>query len=203
MIGYLSGELIDVSEQHAVVNVGGVGYEVYIGKSPCFDLPHVGGHVKVWIHTHVREDQISLFGFNTSSQRKLFVMLTSITGVGPKLGYALIGQFDEASLISAIASGDAVMLKSVPGVGNKMAERILLELREKIGGLAVLGSTMNSIPGSPSTSVWGDLIDAMLGLGFPEQRVKNVVRLLQTEHASEPLSLDQLVKTALQKINSC
>ena len=200
VIGYLSGKLIEHADQNVIIDVQNVGYEVYVGKSPCCDLPHLGGNLSVWIHTHVREDQISLFGFRTPQQRRLFVLLNTISGVGPKLAYAILGQFNESQLVRAIGSGDAALLKSVPGVGKKMAERIVLELSEKLGGLVglELGSA-HTVVGS----IWGDLVDALTGLGFPEPKIKNVIRLLQSEYVDNQPPLDQLVKTALQKINAC
>lgn len=201
MIGYLSGKFIELSDQHAVVLVAGVGYEVYVGKAPCFDLPHLGESVSIWIYTYVREDQISLFGFGNPAQRRLFLQLTSISGVGPKLGYAILGQADERTLAQAIVAGDSGLLRSVPGIGKKMAERIILELGEKLSDQ--VGLTELPGGGGKRSSVWGDLTHALSGLGFADTRIRNVVRLLQSECASEVPALDELIKMALQKINSC
>lgn len=200
MIGYLSGKLLRIGDQDITLDVGGVGYEVFVGKTTAGMLGREGNTVPLWIHTHVREDQISLFGFRTVQQRSLFQTLLTVSGVGPKLAHAMVDQFDAGQLIEAITLGDSRQLQAVPGIGRKMAERMILELKERI---SVSWRDLAPGPSTDRVRVWEDLVQALTGLGFPDVKIRNVVRLLKKERQDDGLGLDEILKQALQKINQC
>ncbi|MCB1051613.1 MAG: Holliday junction branch migration protein RuvA [Acidobacteria bacterium] len=202
MIGSLNGTLTHLEDAFALVEVNGVGYEVFIGKGPRFSLPPVGSSVRLYIHTHVREDQIALFGFPSPAHRALFKKLNTVTGVGPKLAFAVVATLSPKAIVDALILGDVRSLSSVSGVGKKMAERMVLDLKSQLDDLALLVGTASPGETPGLAPVWLDLTNALSGLGFPEAKIRNVIRLLQAE--AEPDSdLNALLKLALQKINQC
>jgi Holliday junction DNA helicase RuvA len=185
------------------LDVGGVGYEIYVGKNPRLPKPGEDGLVTFWIHTYVREDQFSLYGFPSLEQRAVFRKLTTVTGVGPKLALAVISTLDARAVVEAVNRSDLRTLSSVSGVGKRVAERIALELKGKLDDLALLVGAGDS--GFPVTAiaVWQELAAALEGLGFPETRIRTVLRWLQDEPDTAQADLQTLLKRALQKINSC
>ncbi len=199
MIGHLKGTLIALSDQTAVIDVNGLGYEAFIGG---IEAPAVGETVSLWIHTHVREDQITLFGFKEQIQKKVFLTLLGITGIGPKLAMAVVSQMTPHELIDAVTLGNAKMLTTIPGVGKKMAERMILELKDKLAG-AVKTHEWGAVGGEADGVVWRELTEALSGLGFPDSSVRNVITLLRQELSGQTPALDRLLKRALQKIKNC
>src|SRR5438552_8114820 len=132
MIAYLNGKLLLKSTNLAVVDVGGVGYEVQIPISTYYELGELGSQAVLQIHTHVREDAILLFGFHTALEKELFLRLISVSGVGPKLALTLLSGLSAEELVRAIVTGNLVQLTGIPGVGRKTAERLSMELRDKL-----------------------------------------------------------------------
>jgi len=132
MIARLSGTLIEKHPNQAIVDVGGVGYEVTIPISTYSSLPDAGAAVRLRIHTHVREDALALYGFLTEDEKALFEKLISVSGIGPTLGVKVLSGLAAADLIQAIRKGEVERLVRIPGVGKKTAERIVLELRDKL-----------------------------------------------------------------------
>jgi Holliday junction DNA helicase RuvA len=139
MIAHLSGTLLSKQATSVIVDVAGVGYEVTIPVSTFYDLEDVGVNVQLRIYTHVREDALQLFGFKTARERELFLKIISVTGIGPKLGITLLSGMSADELIASIRTNNLARLTLIPGVGRKTAERLILELREKI---AVLSSDL-------------------------------------------------------------
>jgi len=199
MIGRLTGKLASLVDQVALIDVNGVGYEVYVGAA---SIGETGEPATLWIHTHVREDQMTLFGFAEQIQKKVFLTLLGISGVGPKLAMAVVSQMSPQELIDAVAIGNAKLLTSVPGVGKKMAERIILELKDKLAG-AVKSHQWNLAAGGADAALWRELTEALGGLGFTDHSVRNVITLLRQELAGQTPPLNQLLKLALQKIKNC
>ena len=136
MIAQLSGKLIHKQPNTVIIDVGGVGYDVTIPVSTFYELGEPGADVSLKIHTHVREDTIQLFGFWTGREKELFLKLTSVSGVGPKLGITMLSGMPAGELITAITNNDLVRLTSIPGVGRKTAERLVVDLRDKIAALS-------------------------------------------------------------------
>lgn len=195
MIGYLHGTLIFSDEQLLTVLVNGMGYEVFVGNSSHWQSVNLEDEISVWVHTHVREDQLSLFGFPSVEHRQWFKFLTTVSGVGPKIAMAMICSLSPEEIYASIRDGHPAGLTSVSGVGKKMAERIILELKSKLGSIP-----MSSEPAGGS--VWRELADALIGLGFPDTKIRAVIKLLQ-ENEDPGTGLNHLLKTALQKINQC
>lgn len=203
MIGYLSGKMLAVEGQTLILDVQGVGYEITLGPNQNASF-EAGKSVAFWIFTYVREDQLVLYGFSEKIQKKLFLVLLQVTGVGPKLALAIVSQLSAKELIDAILLGQVKSLCSVTGVGKKLAERLILELKDKLGQLMSGSEPDQGRTGTiEDATIWRDLLDAMSGLGFADSQIRNVLKLARSEFADKPLEINQLLKFCLQKIKNC
>jgi len=176
MIAHLRGTLLEKHPNQAVVEAGGVGYDVTIPISTYTALGEPGTEVRLRIHTQVREDAIALFGFTTAQEKALFEKLTSVSGIGPKLAITVLSGIQAAELVRIIRSGDVPMLVRVPGIGKKTAERIVLELRDKL-------ETLGAGPASPKAAaapimepIEADVISALTNLGAQQGAAELAVR---------------------------
>src|ERR1700741_4699724 len=138
MIAHLSGTLLTKQATSVILDVGGVGYEVTIPLSTFYDLEDIGKPVQLRIYTHVREDTLQLFGFKTIRERELFLKIISVSGIGPKLGITLLSGMSADDLIASIRTNDLARLTLIPGIGRKTAERLVIELREKVAALTTV-----------------------------------------------------------------
>lgn len=164
MIAHLSGALFEKHLQRLIVNVGGVGYEVHVPLSTHYVVGDVGAQVALHVHTHVREDALQLFGFATTLELTLFERLIGISGIGPKVALGVLSGIEPSDLVRAIRHGDLARLTSIPGVGKKTAERIVIELRDRLPpGLApeTIGAD-----GPDGHDVRGDVVSALGNLGY-------------------------------------
>lgn len=194
MIARLHGTLIEKSPTECIIDVNGVGYGVFVPLSVLDRLPPAGQACTVVIHTHVREDQLTLFGFSDVDERALFRLLIGISGVGPKIALACLGGLDAARVTQAIIQEDAKALSSVPGIGKRTAERIILELKEKVTRLNPgVSQTPASAPGLD------DLHSALRNLGYKE---KDVDRLITGLADKAHLGFEALLREALQRLNA-
>ena len=186
MIGYLKGTLIKSSPNRVLLDVRGVGYEVHIPLSTYYELQktEAAGSVAFHIHTHVRDDVLALFGFWTERERQLFERLISVSGIGPKLAQTVLSGMVPDDLLAALATGDARRLSSIPGVGKKTAERMILELRDKVQSLAA------ELPDEPMV-VETDLVQALVGLGYKSAAAQRAVAAVAKEQPAAPFA-DQL-----------
>ena len=197
MIGWLSGTLNQCTDDRIIVQVGGVGYVVQLPLGMGASLV-VGEPVTLYIYTHVREDALALFGFATEEELDAFETLIKVTGVGPKLGHAILGSLSLQSLAEAIDGGDIGMLKRVPGVGKRVAERLALELKGKIrgsgsGAQAQLGvRAVRHVAGD----VYKDLESALLNLQYRKKEVDAALSQVQSELPDET-DFDALLRAAL------
>ena len=168
MIAHITGKLISKQPHAVIVDVNGVGYELSVPLSTFYDLGEPGADVSLRVHTHVREDALQLFGFRTDREKQLFLAVTSVTGIGPKLGITLLSGLSADELIRAIRDNNLAKLVSVPGVGKKTAERLVVELRDKMTKLAA--STQTESVSSDYTPVANamseDIISALVNLGY-------------------------------------
>jgi holliday junction DNA helicase RuvA len=175
MIAFLSGALLEKHPNQVIVDVGGVGYDVTIPVSTFSHLPEPGAGVKLRIHTHVREDAISLFGFLTQDEKALFERLISVSGIGPKLAITILSGLNAADLIAAIRRGELDRLVRIPGIGKKTAERMVLELRDKMP--AATGDEPPSEPATITLSATDqDVLSALLNLGCGRPQAETAVR---------------------------
>lgn len=190
MIGQLHGQVVDKDMERVLLDVAGVGYEIACPLTVLDRVPPKGNAATLAIHTHVREDQITLFGFSSFPERQIFRQLISISGIGPKIGLACLSGMDRDALISAITSGDVKRLTTIPGLGKRTAERLILELRDKLGGLAVAAK--------PNNTNLSDLESALKNLGYKAKDVENLCTDLAKDSAD--LSFEALLREALKRL---
>ena len=197
MIGYLEGRLKQLDATRAVVLAGGVGYEVHISLSTYYGLE---GHseVSLEIYTHVREDTLSLYGFATGDEKFAFEKLISISGIGPTLAQKILSGIDAPDLADAIARNDARKLSSIPGVGKKTAERICLELRDKL--VFAEGQRGAAVAATPTrSSIDDDVISALVNLGYKQAQAEMALTNARKELGNEA-ELSALLKGALRQL---
>ena len=198
MIAHLEGLLFEKSTQSAIINTGGVGYEVFVPLSTFYCLPEKNEKVHLYIFTHVREDSLLLFGFNTLLEKEIFLMLISVSGIGPKLAINILSGIGPKELLEAIASGDAVLLQSIPGVGKKTSERIALELKERA---AKVCSKENYLPADvhelKDSGMVDDALSALQNLGYPKNTAKRAVKEVLSK-AEKEITLEELIKETLK-----
>lgn len=181
MIAHLSGTLLSKQTNTVILEVGGVGYEVTIPLSTFYDLEDAGANVKLHIYTHVREDTLQLFGFNTLRERELFLRLISVSGVGPKLAITMIGIMNAGEIIASIRTNNLARLTSIPGVGKKTAERLVIELRDKITALSspALEEEFAAQTGTGTQAsedaVREDALSALTGLGYQKAPAEKAI----------------------------
>lgn len=200
MIAHLEGILRQKAPTRAIVSTGGVGYEVLVSLSTFSALPDEGKTVSLRIYTHVREEAIQLFGFDTDLERALFEQLIRVNGVGPRLAQALLSGVAPRDLVAMLARGDAASLCAVPGIGAKTAQRIVLDLREHAVTLAAAEGPPE--PASPPVAASDErleaMISALMNLGTARPRAERVAR--DALDATPDAPLEQLVRIALQRL---
>ncbi|HKB72131.1 MAG TPA: Holliday junction branch migration protein RuvA [Thermoanaerobaculia bacterium] len=192
MIARLSGALLEKLPDRVVIDVSGVGYSVAISFQTYQELPDAGNSAALLIHTHVREDMLALFGFASEREKKLFEMLISVSGVGPKLALTLLSGIPADDLLGALAKGDARRLVSIPGIGKKTAERLTLELKEKAEKLFVPPA------GGPGVEA-RDVVSALVNFGYKKSEADRVVDHLTRKGA--PPSFADFLKEALAALS--
>jgi Holliday junction DNA helicase RuvA len=193
MISSLEGKLVLVSADSAIVNVGGVGFQVYMPTSALSSLGAPGKDVKVFTHLHVREDNLTLFGFLSTEDLWLFETLIGVSGLGPRLALAMLSALNAEQITMAIATGSIDMLDMVPGIGKKVATRIVLELKEKIGAGWI------ATPAAQIAQENTDVLAALTSLGYS---AAEATRAVATLPADSPLDLEEKIKLALQYFGS-
>jgi Holliday junction DNA helicase RuvA len=195
MIALLTGLIARKSPDHIVLDVHGVGYRVHIPFSTYYELPEEGGTASLHIHTSVREDAILLYGFRTLLEKSFFQLLIAVSGVGPKLARDILSNIQPGPLAQALVQGDIHKLSTIPGIGKKTAERLVLELREKAGKLDVSSLPAAETREMPADDVTDDVISALLNLGYKEPQVRKAVAGLDT---GKDVSVEGLLKQALK-----
>ncbi len=198
MIGFLEGKLRAKSPECVIVDVGGVGYNVQVPLSTFYDLPDLGQPVVLNIHTHVREDAILLFGFRTIAEKQMFLMLTGVNGVGPKLAMGILSGISPDELRQAVVRQDHLRLKNIPGVGKKIAERVVLELRDKVQGK----SREKPGPQQPfedSGNTFPDAFSALVNLGYRPAEAEKALKQAK-EGLGETPSIEALLRGALKSL---
>jgi Holliday junction DNA helicase RuvA len=180
MIAWLRGRLLEKHPTRVIVETAGVGYELHVPLSSFSAIGEPGGEVTLRVHTHVREDAIQLFGFSTPLELALFERLLGVSGIGPRLALAALSGMAPGELAAAVVEGQVARLVGVPGIGRKTAERIVLELRDKLGDLAV------AEPPSPGAAMRADLVSALVNLGYHRPAAEKAAeRALQSSGAFE------------------
>jgi Holliday junction DNA helicase RuvA len=183
MIAFLRGRLFSKSPNQAIVECGGVGYDVTISVATFTSLPPEGAEARLHIYTHVREDQLALFGFAEPDEKRLFERLLTITGIGPKLAITVLSGIDAARLVTAIRSSDHATLTRIPGIGKKTAERVVLELKDKLDDMAVAPSAAAAVYGPAGD----DALSALVNLGYSHPIAQ---RAIETAIAKQPAAAE-------------
>ena len=197
MVGYVRGVLTEKDPTRVVVEAAGVGYEVLIPLSTFDRLPKAGGEVKLLTFHCVREDDEILFGFATPAEKELFVKLTAVSGVGPKIALSILSGGSVGELALAIASGNAKRISSIKGVGKKTAEKICLELQDKVNAIEALSAAQRAGAGKEAAApVLRDAILALSALGFSEETANKMVGDVVAKHP-EAKDTETLVRLAL------
>lgn len=191
MIGYLSGKIKFLSEDNLILDVGGVGYKIFVASLQ--DLK-IGESAEFFIHTAVREDAINLYGFKNKSEFELFEKLLTVTGIGAKSALAIVAKISPNDFISAVARQDLLTLQKLPGVGKKSAQRILLELKDKIGKFSESAEEFQ--PAQISETAFDEATDALEALGYTLEEISAVFK-----RAPKNSSTEQLIKFALKELN--
>jgi Holliday junction DNA helicase RuvA len=166
VIAFLRGRILDKQPNRIVVDVNGVGYDVSVPLSTFYGLADVGGEIALRVHTHVREDALALYGFATRLEQDLFERLIGVSGIGPKVGLAVLSGIEPLDLIRAIERGDLARLTAIPGVGKKTSERIVLELRDRLPRVEVAAVGDAAEPVGQPLLLRDDLLSALINLGY-------------------------------------
>jgi len=199
MIAYLSGKLLEKQANTLIVDVGGVGYEVSIPLSTFYEIGDIGSDVQLRIYTHVREDAIQLFGFKTNRERELYLRLISVQGIGAKSGIAMLSGMSADELILALRTEDLAKLSTIPGVGRKTAERMVIELRDKVGDVTVEGTSAldATTTGSlPVDDVFEDALSALVNLGYQRNAAEKALQIAGKEVTDT--TVQKLLRRSLQ-----
>ncbi len=196
MIAYLRGLLLEKRPNQVIVETGGVGYDVTISVSTFSQLPEPGAEVRLYVHTHVREDALALFGFLSAGEKALFEKLITVSGIGPRLAISVLSGLPLADLVGAIRSGALEQLVRIPGVGRKTAERLVLELRDKLDELAPGTPPRAATPAAPLSAVEQDVLSALLNLGCTRPVAEKAV--LKAKAAGAAAEFEPLFRRALE-----
>jgi Holliday junction DNA helicase RuvA len=199
MIAHLNGHLLKKTTQSVIIETGGIGYEVLVPLSTFYKLPEKDERVSLHVYTHVREDAFLLFGFYTTLEKDLFLMLISVSGIGPKLSLNILSGIGPQDLLMAMASGDAGRLQAIPGVGKKTAERIALELKDRASKvLSRQEIPMLPLPEAEDKGFIDDALSALVNLGYPAKSAKSAI---EKAHSSvKEMSLEGLIREALRML---
>ena len=195
MIAFLSGKLLEKQANTVIVDVAGVGYEVTVPLSTYYELGEIGSDIRLRIYTHVREDAIQLFGFKTNRERDLYLKLISVQGIGAKSGISLLSGMSADEIILALRTEDLARLTSIPGVGRKTAERLVIELRDKVSDVA--GAAGTSPTGAVAVDeVFDDALSALVNLGYQRNLAEKALK--QTVQDGTEMSVQKLLRRSLQ-----
>ena len=194
MIGYLQGTVLRSTPDRVLVDVQGVGYEVHVPLSTYYEIERAGegGAIRLFIHTHLREDGIALFGFWSEREKLLFERLIAVSGIGPRLARVVLSGMAADDLLAALAAGDLVRLTSIPGIGRKTAERMVLELRDKMRELAA------ELPGRPAPA-GEEVVSALINLGYKPAQAERAVAEARREQPDA--TFQALLRVSLNRLS--
>jgi Holliday junction DNA helicase RuvA len=199
MIGQLKGQLLRKRPNMILVDVHGVGYEVFIPLTSFYDLPGEGSEIVLKIHTHVREDALILFGFRTQREKDFFLKLISISGVGPRLAIAILSGAQVEELAQAIAEGNLARLTAIPGVGRKTAERLVLELKSQVTPFLLPEQAEAARAGSRPTPLEEDVLSALINLGYPKASADKALSLVLRSAECER-TFEEVLRNTLRRL---
>jgi Holliday junction DNA helicase RuvA len=196
VIAHITGTLAHKVPGEVIVDVGGVGYQVFIPLNVFYRLPEVGGPVSLYVHTHLREDALQLFGFHRLAEKQVFLLLNGVAGIGPKLAVNILSGIPADELSRAIKDGDQIRLLSIPGVGKKLAERMIVELRDKFALFQAEASA--PVAGENGSELMQDAVSALVNLGYRKAEVEKSLRdIIQ----SGKQTLEEVIKESLRRMS--
>ena len=200
MIAFLSGKILEKQANVVIVNVGGVGYEVTIPLSTFYEIGEVGEPIELRVYMHVREDAMQLFGFKTEREKQLYLKLISVQGIGAKSGVTMLSGMSADEIIVAIRTDNLARLTSIPGVGKKTAERLVIELRDKLNDLSSGAIQQQFESGAaenlPADAVYDDALSALLNLGYQRNAAEKALK--QAVQEGTEISVQKLLRKSLQ-----
>ena len=199
MIAHIQGRLHFKSPEHLIIDVDGIGYQVHVPLTTFYELPDVGNTVALHIHTHVREDALQLYGFQAQEEKALFIRLMGVAGIGPRLAVNILSGISPAELAESLLQGDLPRLTSIPGVGRKTAERIMLEMRDKLPALAADRDTALSVKNAAAEAVINDAVSALVNLGYKKGVAQRAIDQAQQRLQGE-MTIERLLKESLRSL---
>lgn len=197
MIAHLRGRLLSKAPNQLIIDCNGVGYDVTISVATFSELPPEGSEVSLYIHTHVREDQLALFGFAGTQEKRLFERLLTISGIGPKLAITVLSGISPERLVAAIRGGDHASLTKIPGIGKKTAERVVLELKDKLEDMAVPVAAGGA---GYSTPVGEDALSALVNLGYQRPIAQKAIETAIEKDPEAAQDFETLFRAAMAAI---
>jgi len=197
MIASLTGRLTRKATDSLVVDVAGVGYQVFVPLSTYYGIPAQGEEVSLHIYTHVREDALTLFGFLNPAEKDAFIQLLSVSGIGPKLALAVLSSLSVEDLVCAISGSDDSRLCSIPGIGKKTAARLVLELKDRMKNISVDAASSTSSAGSGSRDT-DDAVSALMNLGYKKPAAEEAVK--RTIAGRSGMALETVIREALREL---
>ncbi|MBI4734851.1 MAG: Holliday junction branch migration protein RuvA [candidate division NC10 bacterium] len=201
MIAQIRGRLASKEPHRVVVDVNGVGYRLFIPLSTFYQLPEVSAEVFLHTHTHVREDAIQLFGFHTRDEQALFELLQGVTGIGPRLATNILSGISVEELVPALSEGNLARLRAVPGVGKKLAERLVVELREKVGSARLdQGAAAPAGPAPAVDQPLEDVVSALVNLGCNRKEAIKAAEAAR-QRLGQTAEFEKLIKAALRALS--
>jgi holliday junction DNA helicase RuvA len=197
MIAFLRGRVLDKHPNKLIVDVQGVGYEVHVPLSTYYEVGEQGADVSLRVHTHVREDALQLYGFLTALEQQVFERLIGISGIGPKLAIGVLSGIDPRELIGAVQRSDVARLTSIPGIGKKTAERIVLELKDRLRTFAAPLEAAEA-PAAPADRLRDDLVSALVNLGYHRPQAEKTVE--STLKSASDIGFEQALRRVLKDL---
>jgi len=197
MIAFLRGRVLDKHPNRIVMDVNGVGYELYVPLSTYYDVGDAGSEISLRVHTHVREDALQLFGFLTALEQQLFERLIAISGIGPKLAIAVLSGIESRELVASVRRADVARLTRIPGIGKKTAERIVLELKDRLADVAAAdaGATVEA---ASVDRLRDDLVSALENLGYHRPLAEKAADAARARDGSA--AFEDALKSALREL---
>lgn len=204
MIAHIKGVLTETDLNSVIIDVNGLGYQVHVPLSTSDRLPRPGAEIALRTHMIMREDDVSLYGFHTDEERKLFRLLLNVSGVGAKIALAALSCLPPATFCQAVTDNNVKVISSISGIGKKTAERLILELKDKVENLYLnQDATATAKPAQESDSpVLQDAALALETLGFPQAKIRKIVKEIYSELAPEKRNSENIIRQALQRLNS-
>lgn len=196
MFAYVKGSLEEISSAYVVVDVQGIGYKIFMSNMSINDIGELGQIVKIHTHYYVREDNISLYGFLTKEELKMFELLLSVSGIGAKTAVAMLSNIEPSAFAMAVISNDVNTIKKIPGIGPKSAQRIILELKDKLKTEEIIEETESHVKVVKINENVNEAIEALLILGYNRKEVQNVYDKLEVDG----LSTEELIKLGLKNL---